>query len=100
MISIIDTHPITQELMDYPKTLHTKCFKEWNTPKWKIGEIYRIDSYLTDYDRMIFDGDWKRLYEAYDSEDQCAWCEFCCDRVKKYTPDCDCDLCGDDRNWE
>ena len=98
MISIIDTHPITEELMDHPITLHKKCFPQWNNHKWEIGETYRIDSYSTDYDRTIVNADWKRLYEAYDSEDECAQCEFCCDRIKKYSQDCNCDLCGDDRN--
>ena len=102
MISIIDTHPITEELMEHPITYHKKCFaeiqKKTKTPKWKIGETYRIESSYQDYDRTIFDGDWKSLYESYDSYDQCAWCDFCCDRIKKYTEDCDCDLCGDDRN--
>lgn len=98
MISVIDTTTSdNSELMDYPMTFHKKCFKEWNRLDYTLGETRRFNGLKFEFDRHILDGDWRYDYESFD-DNECAWCTFCCDRIKKYSSDCDCDLCGDDRN--
>lgn len=101
MISVIDTTTNDDsELMDYPLTFHKKCFNKWNGVRvypYKIGETFRTLANFGEFDRHILDGDWRYEYESFD-DNECAICDECNRRLKRYTDDCDCDHCMDDRN--
>ena len=98
MISVIDTTTNdNSELMDSPQTFHKKCFKEWNRLSYTIGETRRFNGLRFKFDRHILDGDWRSVYESFDDQ-ECAICDECNGRLKRYTDDCDCDHCMDDRN--
>jgi hypothetical protein len=104
MISMIDTTKENNyELMSYPITFHKKCFKEWNTRKsvvprdYTLGETRLLNGLRFEFYRHILDGDWRYDYESFDDH-ECAICDSCNKRLKRYADDCDCDLCIEDRN--
>lgn len=102
MISIIDTTTSdTCDLIDYPLTFHKKCFKEWNTQGYTIGETRtrKLNGLRFEFDRHILDGDWRYEYESFDDQ-ECAICNECDKRIKRYSDDCNCDLCIEDGSWK
>ena len=93
MISLLDsTQEHEYEPIDYPLTFHKKCFKEWNTQGYTIGETRKIQGYTSEYYRTVLDGDWRDVYTVFE-DTHCEFCDHCDKRIKKYDQDCDCYLC-------